>query len=523
VQLPLHACQRRYARILPGVVGSLLLLLTVPLAVPAGGSDLHSDAAACRLLSGVHESSHTGYIVRFSDRADVRAEMGLIKSINGTVVRQFTRVLSGVEARLSPAQAECLALRPGVLSVEPNGQVYASAVARDSEASATEWELDGNSHGTGNPPWGLDRIDQRSLPLSGGFTAPSSASGITVFIVDTGIRQDHVDFQGRVGPGFTAIDDGTGTSDCNGHGTHVAGTTGGHIYGVAKSVQLIPVRVLGCNGSGTVAGVIAGLDWIAEQGEAPAIVNMSLGGSANASLDAAVANLASRGFLVVVAAGNASADACNYSPARVAEALTVGSSDVSDSMSSFSNSGPCVDIFAPGSSVVSTWNTSSTATASLSGTSMASPHVAGVAAVMLAGTTALSPLEVGERIKATATAGMLTGLTSATANSLVFLGAGTPSSGATVPAAPTSVSAVAARKAAEVTWSLPDDGGSALTEQRVTLKQGRSVAVVVVSPSATTVTVTGLKANQTYSITVRGVNALGLGAESVAVTVTPLR
>ncbi|MDQ3114749.1 MAG: S8 family peptidase, partial [Actinomycetota bacterium] len=229
--------------------------------------------------------------------------------------------------------------------------------------------------------WGLDRIDQRNLPLSNSYTYTQNGAGITAYIIDTGIRADHADLSGRVGTGYSAI--AGGTNDCNGHGTHVAGTVGSETYGVAKDVGLVPVRVLDCNGSGSNSGVIAGVDWVTSNSPGPSVANMSLGGGISSALDTAVRNSVNSGVPYALAAGNSSTNACNTSPARVAEGITVGSTTRTDSVSSFSNQGTCLDIFAPGSDITSTWHTSSTATNTISGTSMAAPHVAGVAALYL--------------------------------------------------------------------------------------------------------------------------------------------
>jgi subtilisin family serine protease len=239
-----------------------------------------------------------------------------------------------------------------------------------------------------NATWGLDRVDQRQLPLDGLYHYNQTGAGVNAYIIDTGIRLDHVEFTGRLIGGFDAITDGGDARDCNGHGTHVAGTTGGTTYGVAKSVKLSPVRVLDCQGSGTVAGVIAGVDWVTANHAKPAVANMSLGGGASTTLDDAVRASIAAGVTYAVAAGNGDflgrqQPACNYSPARVREALTVGATTSSDAKTSWSNYGECVDLFAPGASITSAWHTSSTATNTISGTSMASPHVAGVAALYL--------------------------------------------------------------------------------------------------------------------------------------------
>lgn len=268
--------------------------------------------------------------------------------------------------------------------------------------------------------WGLDRSDQRDLPLSGSYTYAYTGSGVKAYIVDTGILASHTDFSGRVGSGYTVINDGNGTSDCNGHGTHVAGTVGANTWGIAKAVALVPVRVLDCNGSGSLSGVIAGLDWVAKNGNKPAVVNMSLGGGASSSLDSAVANTVAAGYTVVVAAGNSNANACNYSPAREPSAITVGATTSTDFRASYSNYGSCLDLFAPGSSITSTWYSSTSATATLNGTSMASPHVAGLAALLLQGTPTASASTITSSILNNSTSNKVQDTGSGSPNRLIY-------------------------------------------------------------------------------------------------------
>ena len=301
----------------------------------------------------------------------------------------FTRAIRGAVVRLpAPAVAQLLAA-PGVRTVERNATMRASQA---------------------NPPWGLDRTDQRNRPLDASYTFTTTGAGVTAYVIDTGIRTTHADFGGRAVSGFDAIDGGA-ADDCHGHGTHVAGTIGGATHGIAKGVSLVAVRVLDCAGSGTNAQVISGIDWAIGNHAAgqPAVANLSLGGSANSAIDTAIRNLVADGVSVAVAAGNETADACGVSPARVAEALTVAASDANDAMASFSNGGTCVDLFAPGVSVLSAWSTSDTATNTISGTSMASPHVAGVAARHLQANPGASPAAVASAINAGATAGKITG------------------------------------------------------------------------------------------------------------------
>lgn len=318
-------------------------------------------------------------------------------------------------------------------SVSYSVTVTATNLAGTSDPSIP---VSGNTPTTAQPTlslahtWGIDRVDQRTNAPDGYISIAGRGQGVRIYVVDTGVRTTHQEFTGRIAQGYSAVSDGFGVSDCNGHGTHVASTAAGTSYGIATSATVVPVRVLDCDGSGSTSDVVAGLNWIANQmasGRHRAVVNMSLGGMADSVIDAAVNSLISAGVTVVVAAGNDSRDACNYSPARVSAAITVGSSTDADIQSSFSNTGSCVDLFAPGSGILGAGITSNSSTDTLSGTSMASPHVAGYAAAVLglfgSDGAPLAPAQVVAAIVGTSTANVLTGVSNGTSNKLMYVGA----------------------------------------------------------------------------------------------------
>jgi serine protease len=318
------------------------------------------------------------------------------------VMRSFEHALRGFAVEADDVALARLLADPKVAYVEEDGIVTINAT----QSGAT---------------WGIDRIDQRNLPLSSTYTYDTNGAGVHAYIIDTGLLTGHTQFTGRTGNGFRAIaDDGRGTSDCNGHGTHVAGTVGSTTYGVAKGVTIHPVRVFGCGNSGSNSDIIAGIDWVAANRVLPAVANMSLGGGISAATDAAVNRLVSAGVVAVVAAGNGNADACNFSPARTPNAITVGSTTITDARSSFSNFGTCIDIFGPGSSILSAGISSTSGTATLSGTSMASPHVAGVAALYLANNPSATPAQVTTAIINNATPNKVTDAKPGTPNLLLY-------------------------------------------------------------------------------------------------------
>jgi len=328
----------------------------------------------------------------------------LTARLGGVVDRTYSAALRGYSARMSETQAKRLAADPAVAYVEQNRTFHIEATQS-------------------NPPsWGLDRVDQRSLPLSNSYTYSTTASTVHAYIIDTGINFTHTDFGGRATSGYDFVDNDADATDCYGHGTHVAGTIGGTTYGEAKGVQLVGVRVLDCSGSGTYDEVIAGIDWVTTNAIKPAVANMSLGGGADSGVDSAVANSIASGVTYAIAGGNSSASACNYSPARVPTAITVGATTNTDARASYSNYGSCLDIFAPGTSITSDWIGSTTATNTISGTSMATPHVAGAAALYLATHPTASPATVRDALVAAGTTGVVTSAGSGSPNILLYTG-----------------------------------------------------------------------------------------------------
>ena len=375
---------------------SLAACSLLALAACADPSPVASPAdAAAPLFAAASRGIDGEYIVVLDEGADPRAAAA-VAGIHPKFV--YTAALHGFAAALSAGQLNALRNHPDVAWVEQDQEVRATAA-----------------------PWNLDRIDQRSLPLNGAYT-PSGppGTGVYAYVIDTGILATHTQFGGRASNVYDALG-GNGT-DCNGHGTHVAGIIGATSYGVANQVRLRGLRVLGCTGSGTMSAIIAAIDWVRVNRVNPAVANLSLGGGFSSALNTAVNNLAGSGVFVSVGAGGDNGNACNVSPASAVSAMTVAASTSTDARASYTNYGSCVDIYAPGSSVISAWHTSTTATNTISGTSMAAPHAAGVAARYKATYGDAATVTVDSWIKNRATLNKITGNPAGTPNRLLYVG-----------------------------------------------------------------------------------------------------
>ena len=346
------------------------------------------------------------YIVVYKNRANVAFEMSALNAAGVGVKEKYENVFKGALVSMNLKQKAALEKRADVESISEDAPVEAVGAVSGTESNAV---------------WGLDRIDQTDLPLNGTFNYATDGALSTAYVVDTGILSSHTQFNGRVKSGYSSIKDRNGTSDCNGHGTHVSSTIGGSTYGVAQGVSLVPVRVLDCQGKGSSSTVVSGLNWIAGQTNlSTSVANMSLGGGVNTAIDSAVANLISKGLTVVVAAGNGTADACQSSPARVPGAITVAASDNSDKFASFSNFGSCVDVIAPGVNITGAWiGKSNTATNTINGTSMATPHVTGTIAAILS-VSQKNPTDMQAYIISTATKDRIKNLPAGTPNNFLY-------------------------------------------------------------------------------------------------------
>lgn len=463
------------------------------------------------------------YIVRYVDSTPESVQNSDLASFGADKKQKLNKVFNGVIADMPPGQALKLRRNSNVLWVEEDSGVKADPKNVSVSARATV---------SPTASWGLDRIDQLKLPLSQSYTFATNGVNVPVYVVDTGIYAAHTQFTGRVRAGFDYF--GGTTVDCNGHGSHVAGTIAGSSYGVAPAASLVAVRVLDCTGSGSVSGVIAGLDWVVnDHASGPAVVNMSIGATKSASLDSAVDRAYADGITVVVAAGNSNVDACTTSPAGdKASALTVGATTSTDARATYSNFGACLDLFAPGSGITSVGISSTSATATMSGTSMASPHVAGLAARYLSADPNASPSTVMAAIVGAANTGVVTNAGTLSPNRLAYADPGyvpTPGSTTTIPGSTTlppgtgteiapsvpgytgTPVAVAGARSANLTWTPAVDGGSPITGHVVRVYRSGSLVNQVVVDADTTHTISGLKSGFKYTFTVAAMNGVGVG------------
>ncbi len=490
------------------VMTGMLLLLAACSDEPAGpaadGQSAPPEAAPFDRPGGEIDLRDR-YIVVFKDATtDTDGLIDELTRGNGSQVHfRYRHAIKGFCATIPSQALEGIRRNPNIDYIEADGPV-------------SKWGVQANP-----PSWGLDRIDQRNLPLNSSYTYNTDGTGVTVYIIDTGIRFDHQEFSGRASSGYDFIDNDTDASDCDGHGTHVAGTVGGTTVGVAKNVALKAVRVLNCTGSGSYSVVIAGVDWVKNYHTSPAVANMSLGGGGSLALDQAVASAVASGVTLAVAAGNSNAPACNYSPAREPSAITVGATTTSDARASYSNYGSCVDIFAPGSSIYSSTMTSTNTYASWSGTSMATPHVAGVAALYLSANPGASPAQVTAAIVNGATDGVVGNPGNGSPNKLLY-SLLTGSGGGNPPAAPSALSAAAA-SSSQINLSWTDNAGDEsgfLIERSLDgflFSQIGSVGANVTNYSST-----GLNPGTLYYFRVRAFNSYGNSAYSNTANATTL-
>jgi len=448
------------------------------------------------------------YIVVLKDNLKEVAQVGtqsiaqeMALKHQGQVFITYKSALNGFAVRMSEASVQKLLQDPRVAYVEENG--YVEAVGTQSPAT-----------------WGIDRTDQQNLPLNSTYNYANTASNVHAYIVDTGVRLTHSEFTGRMGNGFDAVTSGGNANDCHGHGTHVAGTVGGTTYGLAKGVTIHAVRVLDCNGSGSNAGVIAGVDWVRTNHIKPAVANMSLGGGATQALDDAVTSAINAGVVFAVAAGNDNSSACNYSPARTPAAITVGATTNTDARASYSNYGTCLDIFGPGSNITSSWSTNDTSTSTISGTSMASPHVAGVAALYLSANPAATPQQVRDALVTNGTPGKVTSPGTGSPNVLLysgFIGGGQP--GDTTPPS-TNLTSPAGGSTLTGAATISADASDNVGVARVDFYAGSTlIGSDTTSPYSVSWNTTSV-ANGSYSLTSRAFDGAGNSANSGAVSVT---
>lgn len=443
------------------------------------------------------------YIVRAESPTGAEDVARDVDRVGGEVEHVYSEVFPGLAATLTGAEVRRLRASDEVQEVVPDQIFHSTAVQT-------------------RAPWDLDRIDQRSKTRNSTYRYDTTGKGVTAYVLDTGVRLEHRQFGRRAVSGWDFVDGDDDASDCDGHGTHVAGSIGGSTYGVAKGVRLVSVRVLDCWGDGYASDIIRALDSVIADASGPAVVNMSIGGAAQAELDEAVARTVAAGVPVVVAAGNEDADACRSSPARARSAITVGATDSKDRRAEFSNRGRCVDLFAPGVGIRSASNASNSATELMDGTSMAAPHVTGAVARYLQTHPRATPAQTVAALTRTAGTGVVRDRVGSP-DRLLYTGP------ATAPGKPTAVKSQKSDRArtARISWSAPvADGGRTVTAYRVSRNgkdaRGKGAVTVTVSAKARSHTFPALRKGSAYSLTVRAVNAVGAGS-AVSASVSKLR
>lgn len=462
-------------------------------------SQLTRQAPLLKGMAGAKYIDSTYIVVLKDDGGDVDGEVNeMVRNYRIQSKHRYKTAIRGFSGRFSQRAIDQLRMDPHVAYIE-----------QDQEMQIVTTQS--------NPTWGLDRSDQRDLPLDGYYTYNQTGAGVDAYIIDCGILLSHTDFNGRAITGYDAITPGGSAIDGNGHGTHVAGTVGGSAYGLAKNVQLIAVRVLDNNGSGSYSQVIAGIDWVTgNHTTKPAVANMSLGGGASTALDAAVRNSIADGITYCIAAGNNGLLASKYSPARVTEAITVGATDITDVFASWSNYGSIVDICAPGVSITSAWCTSTTATNTISGTSMATPHVAGAVALYLQANPTATPAQVQAEIKANGTPNKIKALKTGTVNLLLYsvVGTSTPTDPPAAPALSTPADgATNVAIPAALSW-IASTGAASYSVEVSTTSDFNNIVHNPSGITGTSTTATGLSINTTYYWHVNATNSGGTSAWS---------